>query len=244
MSEHLFRDEAAPHPVEVAILVCPGFMPVDIIGVHTVLGMLPGVTVHLVGKDREEVVGMPTFPTRPTTTFADCPRDLDVLFAGAVPPDVLEDEPTLEFLADRGGRARWVGGTCVGSLLIGAAGLLEGQRATTNFDLVDLLPFFGATYAPGNVVEDGNRITAGPVTGSIEIALRLAQDLFGDDVARETELHIEYAPAPPFGTGSPALAGPELTARAREHTAAMGAPFPGIAERAARRLGVAVPAGV
>ena len=125
----------------------------------------------------------------------------------------------------------------------GPPGSCGDTRATTNFHLVDLLPFFGATPAAGNVVEDGNRITAGPVTGSIEIALRLVQDLFGDDVARETELHIEYAPTPLFGTGSPALAGPELVARARAHTAAMGAPFPGIAERAARRLGVAVPVG-
>jgi hypothetical protein len=153
-------------------------------------------------------------------------------------PDTFEDEETLEFLADRGARARWVGGSCAGSLLMGAAGLLRGYRATTNFQLHDLLPKFGAIPARGNVVEDRNRITASPVTGGIEIALRLVQDFFGDEVAREMELQTEYAPAPLYGVGTPELAGPELTPRALDHGAAIGEPLIGVAERAARRLGV------
>ena len=226
--------------IQVAILVCPGYMPIDVIGLHTTFGMLPGAQVHLVWKDLDEVVGVPAFPTRATTTFADCPAELDVLFAGAVPAEIYEDAATLAFLADRGARARWVAGSCGGSLLLGAAGLLRGYRATTNFQQHDLLPHFGAVPTRGNVVEDRNRITAGPATGGIEIALRLVQDLYGDDVARLAELHMEYAPTPPFGVGSPELAGPELTRRALAETAAMGAPFRAVAERAARRLGVAV----
>jgi len=233
---------AARRPLQVAILLCPGFAPVDIVGVHTILGLLPGATVHLVWKDLEEVMGFPTFPSRATTTFADCPKDLDVLFSGAVLPDTFEDQETLEFLADRGGRAGWVSGSCAGSLLMGAAGLLRGYRATTNFQLHELLPYFGAVPARGNGVEDRSRITAGPLTGGVEIALRLVQHYYGDDLAREMELQSEYAPEPLFGVGSPALAGPELTARARAHTAAMGAPMIGLAERAARRLGIAVAA--
>jgi len=161
-----------------------------------------------------------------------------VLFAGAVPPDTLEDEETLAFLADRGSRARWVGGSCVGSLLLGAAGLLRGYRATTNFQVHDLLAKFGAVPSRGNVVEDRNRITAGPVTGGIEIALRLVQDLYGDEMARETELQIEYAPTPLFGTGSPELAGPALTRSALARGAALREPLVAVAEGAARRLGV------
>lgn len=225
--------------LQVAILVCPGFMPIDIIGLHTMFGMLPGARVHLVWKNLDEIVGIPTFPTRATTTFADCPADPDVLFAGAVLPDVFEDEETLAFLADRGSRARWVAGACAGSLLLGAAGLLRGYRATTNFQLHDLLPSFGAIPARGNVVEDRNRITAGPATGGIEIGLRLVQDLYGDEVARETELQMEYAPTPLYGVGTPELAGPELTRRALAHNAALSAPMVAVAERAARRLGVA-----
>lgn len=242
MTDTPFIDFAASGipPLQVAILVCPSYAPADIIGIHTVLGIMPGATVHLVWKNLDEVIGIPTYPTRPTTTFADCPQDLDVLWVGAVgDAAVLEDQETLDFLADRGERARWVGGNCGGTLLLGAAGLLNGYRATSNFQQKHLLPYFGAVPADGNVVVDRNRITAGPLTGSIEAALRIVQDVYGDDVAREMELQCEYAAEPLFGVGSPELAGPELTRQALEHGAAMGKPFEAVAERAARRLGVA-----
>lgn len=224
--------------LEIAILVCPGYMPVDIIGFHTAFGLLPDVNLHLVWKNRDEIAGMPHFPTRATTTFEDCPADLDVLYAGAVPPEIFEDEDVLAFLADRGSRATWVAGVCAGSLLLGAAGLLLGYRATTNFQLHDNLVHYGAVPARGNVVEDRNRITAGPATGSFEIGLRLLQAFFGDDVARKSELMMEYAPRPPFGVGTPELAGPELTEQLLAASADMGAVFAQVAERAARRLGV------
>lgn len=224
--------------LEIAILVCPGYMPVDIIGFHTAFGLLPDVNLHLVWKNLDEIAGMPHFPTRATTTFEDCPADLDVLYAGAVPPEIFEDEDVLAFLADRGGRATWVAGVCAGSLLLGAAGLLLGYRATTNFQLHDNLAHYGAVPARGNVVEDRNRITAGPATGSFEIGLRLLQAFFGDDVARKSELMMEYAPRPLFGVGTPELAGPELTEQVLARSDGMGAVYAQVAERAARRLGV------
>ncbi|MGE0215462.1 DJ-1/PfpI family protein [Mycolicibacterium sp.] len=223
-------------PVQVAILVCPGYMPVDIIGIHTVFGTAPNATVHLVWKTLDEVVGFPTFPTRPTTTFADCPADLDVIWTGATAPELFDDEETLDFLADRGSRARWVGGNCGGTLLLGAAGLLRGYRATSNFQQKYLLPHFGATPADGNVVVDRNRITAGPLTGSVEAALYLAQQFYGDEVAREMELQAEYAPQPLFGVGRPDLAGPELTQRALDHAAVQARVYVEAVERAAARL--------
>ncbi|MFF3273511.1 DJ-1/PfpI family protein [Streptomyces chrestomyceticus] len=224
--------------LEIAILVCPGYMPVDIIGFHTAFGLLPDVNLHLVWKNLDEIAGMPHFPTRATTTFEDCPADLDVLYAGAVPPEIFEDEDVLAFLADRGSRATWVAGVCAGSLLLGAAGLLLGYRATTNFQLHDNLAHYGAVPARGNVVEDRNRITAGPATGSFEIGLRLLQAFFGDDVARKSELMMEYAPRPLFGVGTPELAGPELTEQVLARSDGMGAVYAQVAERAARRLGV------
>ncbi|GCD40294.1 glutamine amidotransferase [Streptomyces chrestomyceticus JCM 4735] len=224
--------------LEIAILVCPGYMPVDIIGFHTAFGLLPDVNLHLVWKNLDEIAGMPYFPTRATTTFEDCPADLDVLYAGAVPPEIFEDEDVLAFLADRGSRATWVAGVCAGSLLLGAAGLLLGYRATTNFQLHDNLAHYGAVPARGNVVEDRNRITAGPATGSFEIGLRLLQAFFGDDVARKSELMMEYAPRPLFGVGTPELAGPELTEQVLARSDGMGAVYAQVAERAARRLGV------
>lgn len=224
--------------LRIAILIAPGYQPVDIVGVHTAFGLMPGVEMHLVWKDIDEVIGLPTFPTRPTTSFADCPRDLDILYAGAVAPEVFEDKETLEFLADRGSRARWVAGSCTGSLLLGAAGLLKGYKATTNFQTAHLLPYAGATHMPGNVVEDRNRITAGPAIGGFEIAFRLVQDIYGDEMAREAILQAEYAPKPLFETGTPESAGPELTARARAHTTQMVRPLEEVMSRASARLGI------
>jgi putative intracellular protease/amidase len=136
-------DTSSREPVEVAILACPGYAPIDVIGLQTIFGILPGATVHLVWKNTDVVIGEPNFPTVPTTTFDRCPRDLDVLFTGAVMPATFDDEETLEFLADRGSRAGWVGGTCAGPLLLGAAGLMRGYRATTNFQQRDPSPRSG-----------------------------------------------------------------------------------------------------
>ena len=232
-----FEQDVAMPPVNVAILVCPGFMPVDVIGIHTVFGTAPNATVHLVWKNLDEIIGFPTFPTRATTTFADCPKDLDIIWTGAVAPEIFGDVETLEFLADRGGRARWVGGNCGGTLLLAAAGLLTGYKATSNFQQRDLLALFGATPTVGNVVVDRNRITAGPLTGSVEAGLRLAQEFYSDEVAMEMELQAEYAPQPLFGVGRPDLAGPELTRRTLEHGAAMAKPYEEAIKRAAQRLG-------
>ncbi|WP_234347635.1 DJ-1/PfpI family protein [Streptomyces specialis] len=228
--------------LDIAIVVAPGFMPVDIVGLHTVLGVLPGVKVHLVWKDKDEIIGFPAFPTRATATFDETPADLDVLYAGAVPAEILEDPQTLEFLADRGSRAGWVAGTCAGSLLMGAAGLLNGYRATTNFHAVDQLRYYGAVPSPGAVVEDRNRITSGPATGSFEIALRLVQAFFGDEVARHSELACEYDPTPLFGVGRPELAGPDLTRAALDMAVAINRPYLDVAKRAAARLGIDVDA--
>lgn len=228
---------AQGRPLEVAVLVSPQVALIDIVPFHTAFAALPGVRSHLVWKNKDELVAGPDFPIRATTTFEECPADLDVLFAGAVPAEYFEDAETLEFLADRGGRAGWIAGVCAGALLMGAAGLLDGYRATTNFQMHHYLTAYGAIPERGNVVEDRDRITAGPATGSTEIGLRLAQVFFGDHAAKSLELLLEYAPRPLFGVGSPELAGPELTRSVREFLAAFDAPYQRVAERAAQRLG-------
>ncbi|PXX54933.1 DJ-1/PfpI family protein [Nocardia tenerifensis] len=240
---HVSEGTPLPSPfdgrkLEIAILVAPGYWPVDIVSAYTAFGMIPGVNPHLVWKNTDEVIGVPTFPTRPTTSYEDCPRDLDVLYAGATASTNFEDAQTLEFLADRGARARWIAGSCTGPLLLGAAGLFKGYRATANFQAAHLLPYVGAIHSPGNVVEDRNRITAGPATGGFEIAVRLIQAIYGDEAARETILQAEYAPTPLFDVGTPALAGPELTARTKARTAPMIASLQEVMKRVATRLQV------
>ncbi|MFC8669293.1 DJ-1/PfpI family protein [Streptomyces sp. NPDC057199] len=224
-------------PLQIGILIGPQFAPMDMIGVHSTLGMVPGTVVHLLWKNTDDLLdGTPSFPMYATTSFEDCPKELDLLFAPAMAPEVLEDEEVLTFLADRGARSRWIGATCAGSLLMGAAGLLRGYRATTNFQVHHLLSRFGAVPEHGNIVEDGNRITAGPASGSFEIGLRLVQNFYGDEVAREMELTIEYAPTPLFGVGTPNLAGSELTKRTLDRSAPLTAIVDTVTERAARRL--------
>ncbi|MDI1484532.1 DJ-1/PfpI family protein [Polyangium sp. y55x31] len=222
--------------LHVAIFVCPGYFLPDVIGVQTVFGTLPNTDVYLVWKNKDEFEGMPCFTTRANTTFAECPKNLDLLHVGAIPPDVMEDPEALAFVAEYGGRAKWVSGVCVGALMLGAAGLLKGHRATTNFHMHEQLAYYGATPIKANVVEHGNRITSGPVSGSFDLALRLVGRLVGDDIGRECELQMEYAPEPPYRTGSPELAGPELTAKALAALAPLTEAMREVGVRASRRL--------
>lgn len=115
---------------KVAILIAPGFIPMDMVGVQTVLGLMPGAEIHLVWKTRDLVEGFPNWWTRPTTTFADCPRDLDVLAAPMLPPEIQSDPEVIAFVADRAKTARYVIGVCNGVVLLGAAGVLRGKRVT------------------------------------------------------------------------------------------------------------------
>ncbi|XXT18545.1 DJ-1/PfpI family protein [Sorangium sp. So ce429] len=225
--------------LRVALFVCPGFFLPDNIGLQTVFGVLPNVDLHLVWKNRDEIKGIPRITTRATTLFSDCPKTLDILHVPAVPAHVMEDEESLAFLAEYGGRAAWLSGVCGGSLMLGAAGLLKGYRATTNFHMHDQLAYYGAIPTKGNVVEDRNRITSGPVSGGFDLALRLLGRLWGDEIARECELDMEYAPEPPYGTGSPELAGPELTARSMQRMAPLIEETRQVGIRASRRLGIA-----
>lgn len=202
-------------PLKVAILVCPGFAIMDVIGPHTIFGVAPNTEVHLVWKNTDQFDAIPRFPSQATVSFADCPEDLDVVVVGAVPPEVLADVEVQDFFLRHHERGAFVIGVCVGSLLLGAAGLLDGRRATTNFQNMSALDGVGATAVPGgDVVVDGRIYTAGPVTGGFEAALLVLAHLRGEAVARFVELAIEYAPKPPFGTGSPELAGPELAGQA------------------------------
>src|SRR5258707_14760477 len=132
---------------------------------------------------------------------------------------VAADEEVLAFLAARGARAQYVTSVCGGSLILGAAGLLRGYRATTHWTGIDVLALFGAEYAEGRVVVDRNRITGGGVTAGLDFGLVVLAKLLGEDVAKLTQLMLEYAPAPPFDAGTPEAAGPELTAMARAGSA-------------------------
>jgi cyclohexyl-isocyanide hydratase len=125
---------------------------------------------------------------------------------------MMKDSEVLDFLADRGSRARYVTSVCTGSLVLGAAGLLKGYKATSHWSTRDLLPLLGAIPVDRRVVEDRNRITGGGVTSGIDFGLVISSRLRSQDYAERLQLLNEYDPHPPFNAGSPKTAGPEVTA--------------------------------
>jgi putative intracellular protease/amidase len=177
----------APRPVALMLLY-PELTLLDLIGPHTALA--PAMDVHLVAETLDEVVSDTGVAIRPTTTLAGAPRDVDVLFVPGGPGTVamMSDVEVLDFLADRGPRARYVTSVCSGSLILGAAGLLEGYRAGCHWTALDLLPLFGAQPSEDRVVTDRNRVTGGGVTAGI----RLRADPAGADVRRG---HRQAVPA-------------------------------------------------
>jgi putative intracellular protease/amidase len=201
-------------PVRIAMLLFPGMTALDLVGPQVLLaGLAPG-SLFLVAEEASPVTSDTGLALHATTRFADCPADLDVLFVpgGDGTPARMRHAPTLEFLRDRAGRARWITSVCTGSLILGAAGLLEGYRATSHWSVRDaVLPLLGATPVDERVVFDRNRVTAAGVSAGLDFALALAARLRGADYARTAQLVAEYAPAPPFAAGTPASAGPAVT---------------------------------
>jgi cyclohexyl-isocyanide hydratase len=205
-----------------------------LIGPHHILSMVPNVRVHLVAKTLEPITSDLGLVITPSTTFDDCPQQLEVLFAPGGTRGTLaamEDEATLAFMRSRGQEARWVTSVCTGSLILGAAGLLQGRRATSHWVARDLLARFGAMPLDQRVVRDGNVVTGAGVTAGLDFALMLAATLSDTEHARKIQLVAEYDPAPPFDAGSPWRAGPATTDALRD----MLAPFVVAATEAAQR---------
>lgn len=202
----------------IAMLLYPGLTPLDLVAPHAALA--PHADVHLVWKDLVPVASDVGMLITPTATLDNCPVALDVLFVpgGRDQAAVAEDETILKFLESRAASARYVTSVCGGSLILGAAGLLIGYRAATHWTGRHTLAAFGAENVNERVVIDRNRITGGGVTAGLDFGLILLAQLLGEDVARATQLMLEYDPKPPFSTGSPEAAGPELTAMVRHLT--------------------------
>jgi cyclohexyl-isocyanide hydratase len=200
----------------IGMLLYPGLTQLDLTGPFEVLHRVPGVQVHLLWKTLEPVVADSTLSLGPTTTLAACPK-LDVVFVpgGRGQMAVMKDDAVLAFLREQGRIARFVTAVCTGSLLLGAAGLLDGYEAATHWAFMDLLPMFGARPVRRRVVVDRNRVTGGGVTAGIDFGLRLAALLSNDAVAKEIQLGLEYDPEPPFRSGHPAVAEEAIVAAVR-----------------------------
>lgn len=199
----------------VGMLLYPGFTALDLVGPHHFLAGMGNVQVHLVtnGPDLSPVVSDLGVPVVPTATLDTCPQDLAVLFvpggtAGTI--GAASDAATLAFLRDRAPRARYVTSVCTGSLVLGAAGLLEGRRATSHWSVVDTLARFGAIPVRERVVRDGNVITGAGVSAGLDFGVTLVEGLRGRDTAEAGVLMSEYAPEPPIAGGTIETARPEI----------------------------------
>lgn len=193
---------------EVAMLLYPGVTVLDLIGPQAVLA--PSCNVHVVWKNTDLLETDSGLIMKATSTLEQCPKDLDVLFVPGGEFSVMTDSEVLRWLADRGSRARYVTSVCGGSIVLGAAGLLQGYEATSHWSAREALSLFGATPVADRVVRDRNRISGGGVTAGIDFGLVLLAELLGEDVAKLSQLALEYDPAPPFDAGTPEKAGPEI----------------------------------
>ena len=202
--------------MHIGILIFPAVTQLDATGPAQVLARTPGATLHMIWKTRDPVKTDAGFSIVPTTTFADCPQ-LDVICipGGAGQIDLMNDAETLAFVAAQGAKARYVTSVCTGSLVLGAAGLLNGYKSACHWASRDLLAAFGAIPVAERVVRDRNRVSGGGVTAGIDFGLTLLAELAGDEVAQSVQLGLEYDPQPPFQSGSPEKAGAERTARVR-----------------------------
>lgn len=204
-------------PLRFGILAFPNVQQLDLTGPYEVFASMEGVQVYLVWKDLSPVVSATKLPLQPTVTFNDCPP-LDVLCVpgGSGVNALLEDETVLAFIRKQAADARYVTSVCTGALVLGAAGLLKGRKATTHWYAHDFLARFGAVPTEGRIVQDGNLITAGGVTAGIDFGLAVVAALSGREAAEIIQLSLEYAPAPPFSSGTPEEASVTVLEKTRQ----------------------------
>lgn len=198
--------------MEIALLIYDGLAPLDAVGPYEVMRNVPGWTVRTVAKHQGEVrdergtLGLVADHSLGEVTAP----DLVLVPGGAGNRPLLDDEEVLGWLREVDRATKWTTSVCTGSLLLGAAGLLQGKRATTNWLVLEALRDYGADPVGGRFVEDGKVLTAAGVTAGIDMALHLVAREVGPEVAQAVQLGIEYDPDPPFDSGSPEKAAPEI----------------------------------
>src|SRR5215212_10705987 len=224
--------------LQIGLVLFPKVTQLDFTGPLQVFSSVPGAKVHLIWKRIEAVPSDSVLTITPTITFADCPQ-LDVICVpgGMGTDDMVNDEEMLDFLRQQADGAKYITSVCTGSLVLGAAGLLQGYRAATHWTAMEFLSAFGAIPTKTRVCVDRNRVTGGGVTAGIDFALTLVSLLTDQRTAEAIQLRLEYNPAPPFNSGSPDTAPPEILALMKERIAAAQVRRGEMIARAAARLG-------
>jgi cyclohexyl-isocyanide hydratase len=231
-----------PDTVQLSIgsLLFENLDQIDLTGPFEVLSRIPNATHRIYAKSTQPVSDVMGLRIMPDARLAEAPK-LDILHIPGGPGQqaLMEDEEVLDWLRSQAEGAKKVLSVCTGALLCGAAGLIRGKRATTHWASFHLLPYFGAIPVDERVVVEGKWIFAAGVTAGIDGALRLAADVRGVPAAQRIQLDIAYAPEPPFDSGTPGTAPPEILAAARRDMAELIARREAAVRRAAAKLGVA-----
>lgn len=204
-------------PFRIVFILYPRLTQLDFTGPYEVLARVPNTEVIIASKDGGEL------PTEMGLTFANLAKlaDIDradmIMIPGGPGQTAAMLDPDFMVQVKRlGESAKYLTSVCTGSLILGAAGLITGKRAGSHWAYRELLPAFGAIPDDARVVRDGNVISGGGVTAGIDIALTIAAELAGDDVAKMIQLAIEYAPAPPFNSGRPEIAEEKTVAAVKQ----------------------------
>lgn len=221
----------------IGLLIFPNITQLDATGPYEVFIKFPGAEVRLIWKNLEPVTAGGGMLLTPDTTFADCPQlDLICVPGGVGMNPLMNDDETLDFIRAQAAGAKYVTSVCTGSLVLGAAGLLKCKRATSHWMSIEMLEAFGVTPVAERVVRDGNIITGGGITAGIDFALTIAAEVMGEDAARALQLGLEYDPQPPFDSGSPGTAAPQLVERARSIAEARQSDRAAAVKKAAKKL--------
>ena len=232
-----------PHNTHLNIgsLLFEGIDQIGLTGPFEVLSRIPNSTYRIYSKTTAAVRDLNGLWLTPNATLADAPP-LDVLHVpgGLGVEALMEDSEVLGWIKRQVGGACSIFSVCTGALLCGAAGLLKGRRATTHWASFHLLPLYGAIPVNERVVVDGAWVFAAGVTAGIDGALRLAAELRGDEAAQAIQLHMVYAPEPPFNSGTPETAPAAILEEVRRSVRGITAQREQIARRIAAKLGIVV----
>jgi cyclohexyl-isocyanide hydratase len=200
-------------PLQIGFLIYPGAVQLDVMAAYQVLAFPPQTQVHLISQTLEPVISNEGLSLMPTVTFSDCPA-LDVICVpggGIGQVEAMSSPEILSFLQQQGQTARYITSVCTGSLILAAAGLLRGYRATCHWAFREHLTALGVQVVPERVVVDRNRVTGAGVTSGIDLGLTLLNLLRGETLAKMAQLMLEYDPQPPFRAGTPETAGEAVT---------------------------------
>ncbi len=218
--------------MNITFLLFPNLTQLDFTGPLQVLSRLPGAQVALAAKSLAPVPTDTALTLNPTHDFKSCPpADLLCIPGGFGIDDAMRDAATIAFVREQAAGAKYITSVCTGAFILGAAGLLNGKKATTHWAYHDALPEVGATPVKARYVRDGNLFTGGGVTAGIDFAFAIAAEIAGEDAAKAIQLGLEYDPAPPFHAGVPdKAAAPTLAAQQARYAPRLAALREALAE--------------